>query len=236
VNDGINVGTRAAKGDFNRVTVVESAVPYSSHNSIWAGADLGPNASAFTNNVALGRMVLDGGANTAFSFSGAQGVSNALYVDVIEFRNNITNLDASGNLLNVSVAPGMMIYYGSAYSWIGGLPQPFTTNLIGKNGGAFVQVNHAGVIHTAAEPATFSGVTGNYDFGLAVAITTQPSPKADVSWNTIAGAHNYLYYQAGLGGQWQLLTNFVSAASGPVSVQDSVGNSTRYYRVIVSGP
>jgi hypothetical protein len=220
--------------------VVDSAAPYSAPNNLWAGIDYGTNAVlGFTNNGSLGRLILDGGPNSAFTFAGTGPSSNALYVDVIEFRNNMTNTDSAGNMINLSLQPGMKIYYGSAYSWINGVtPSPWSTNLIGKNFGAFEQVSHPGVIHTASEPVTFSGVSGytTYDFGLAVNVSTSPTPKATVSWNSITGAENYLYYKNGLGGTWLLLTNFASTATGTVSVPDALGNTARYYRVIVSGP
>jgi hypothetical protein len=84
--------------------------------SQWAGQDRGPVPVGFSNNAALGRLILDGGLNSSFVLTGPTA-TNALYVDYLEFRNFMTNFDNSGNLANLhfaqEFAPGvsMKIYY-----------------------------------------------------------------------------------------------------------------------------
>jgi len=73
---------------------------------------------------------------------------------------------------------------------------------------------------------------------LSVAIVHHSPPGAEVRWKTIPNATNYVYYRNSLaGGNWQVLTNFISTAGGEVSVWDAVGtNVSRYYRVEVKTP
>ena len=79
--------------------------------TLWAGQDLGPVAAGYSNNAALGRLILDGLTNTTqFWFQPATGTpatgTNALYVDYLEFRDYMTNFDHSGNLANLKFSSG----------------------------------------------------------------------------------------------------------------------------------
>ena len=80
----------------------------------WAGLDRGAIVGGYTNNAAIGRLILDSlGANSSFKFAGT-GTSNALYVDYLELRDQATNRDGSGNFTAISNAPNMVIYYAQA--------------------------------------------------------------------------------------------------------------------------
>ncbi|PYI85351.1 MAG: hypothetical protein DME26_11235, partial [Verrucomicrobia bacterium] len=73
---------------------------------------------------------------------------------------------------------------------------------------------------------------------LSVALLSQPSPGALVSWPGIPNSTNYLYFKpAPEASDWLLLTNFGVGGAVParVSVFDPLaGNATRFYRVQVS--
>jgi hypothetical protein len=83
-----------------------------------------------TVNEEVKRLILDGGLNSSFVFSGP-AATNALYVDYLEFRNSMTAFDNSGNLANLQFAPGMKIYYAQLI--INGIS--FAEKLNHKNGG-----------------------------------------------------------------------------------------------------
>jgi hypothetical protein len=83
-------------GVFNRSTIV------------WAGEDRGPTVEGFTDNLALGRLTLDGSVGNLFHFSGAGG-SNALYIDYLEFLNFGTNYTVS-----LAIDPNFTIYIADA--------------------------------------------------------------------------------------------------------------------------
>src|SRR5262249_13267336 len=66
------------------------------------------NPGGFTNNLALGRLILDGAEFSLFTFSGA-GTNSALYVDFLDLRNNATNYDTA-----LQINPGLTIYFANA--------------------------------------------------------------------------------------------------------------------------
>lgn len=103
----------------------------------WAGADKGNSPSGFDNNAAVGRLFIDGeDPLSLFIFQGTSG-NNALYVDYLEFDNYATNRDIGGtNFVQVSIAPGMKIYFGQATA--SGVS--IAEKLDGANGGRFVWV------------------------------------------------------------------------------------------------
>jgi hypothetical protein len=98
-------------------TITDTAPPFTSVNSQWAGRDVGPAAAGYSNNAALGRLILDGGTPGGSFVLNPPNGTNALYVDYLEFRGSMTDFDNSGNLANLhfaqEFAPGvsMKIYY-----------------------------------------------------------------------------------------------------------------------------
>jgi len=82
----------------------------------WAGTNSGVSTSGFTNNAAIGVLILDAlGVHSSFLFNGT-GVSNALYVDelvLLDYASD-TNHDSSGNLPALAFNPNLVIYYANA--------------------------------------------------------------------------------------------------------------------------
>jgi hypothetical protein len=82
--------------------------------STWAATNVGALEAGYTNNAAIGRLILDGlGPNSSFKFTGT-GASNAMYVDYLELRDQATNRDVGGNFTAISNTPNMVIYYAQA--------------------------------------------------------------------------------------------------------------------------
>jgi hypothetical protein len=81
----------------------------------WAGTNLGVSVTGFSNNLALGHLILSvNGYNGRMNYTGV-GVSNALYVDLLELTGSATNAIFSGNFeftnwLNINT--NLVIYYG----------------------------------------------------------------------------------------------------------------------------
>lgn len=83
----------------------------------WAGRDFGAVNAGFTNNAALGHLVLNvAGANSLITFNGT-GASNALYVDALEFQGALTNgITSSYNFTNwLALNTNITIYFAQAY-------------------------------------------------------------------------------------------------------------------------
>lgn len=110
---GINLLHKPAQGDLRGTTLFSTLTPFAEAVNVWAGEDRGPIKEGFTNNVAIGQLILDGGGESQFTFRGA-GPKNALYVDYLELRNFITNINANGNLSALNVESNMVVYYAQA--------------------------------------------------------------------------------------------------------------------------
>jgi hypothetical protein len=227
----------------------------------WAGRDLGPTVAGFSNNAALGRLILDGGLNSSFVFSGPAAV-NALYVDYLEFRNYMTNFNDVGDLLNLYFAPGMKIYYAqlmiNGVSWAeklnhkndGGL------NWVASYAGAFSSTNmvypdgstnllNQALVESCNLDSNGNGIPNCIDpapvfvsseVGFAATFTNLPPRVVALSWNSIPYSANFVFYKSSVTAtNWQLLTNFVfnSPVAGRTRIIDPLGVGARYYRVRV---
>ena len=131
---------KPATGDLLSTTVSNSAAPYVTALSFWAGQDRGCAPTGYVNNLAIGRLILDGSTNSRFSFTGV-GVSNALYVDRLEVSGTATNF-GPGGLTNILIGSNMRIYYAQAIA----NKTSIAEKLNGRNGGRFCWVsNYAGI-------------------------------------------------------------------------------------------
>jgi hypothetical protein len=232
VRDGFSLLSKPTLGDFTATTVSNVALPYANPQSWWAGEDRGASLTGFTNNAALGRLVLDGGANSLFTFHGNGPSSNALYVDVLVLANSAADTDVDGNLVALDVRPGMKIYYAKAFA----NDVDITADLIGKNGGALAQLSHDGLFTTPGEGVLAK--PASYDIDLKVAMESGSTSNLKVTWNTKVGATNTLYgFNPTQGNGWVKVTNFVSATSGRVTYTEPVSaGGGRFFKVRVDRP
>lgn len=137
---------------------------------IWAGEDRGPSASGFNNNLALGRLVLDGTFGNLFRFGGVQPGS-ALYVDYLELRNSATNYNFA-----LGVDPNFTIYFadanippdkldntsGGRLRWVSSFTGPqSSTNLIYPNGVTYAF--NAGLIRSRDIDSDGDGIVNAQD-------------------------------------------------------------------------
>ena len=100
-------------------TVTNIAPPNKHIINTWAGLDYGASAAGYnTNNVAIGRLILDSRTNASYSqmtFTGT-GTSNAMYVDELVLLDyaSYTNHDGRGNLPALAFNTNLVIYYAQA--------------------------------------------------------------------------------------------------------------------------
>ena len=244
-------------------TITDTAPAWAAVSSQWAGQDRGPVAAGFSNNAALGRLILDGGTpGSSFVFEAPTG-TNALYVDYLEFRNWMTNFDGSGNLANLGFGTGMKIYYAQliingvswaeklnhknsgGLNWVAAYAGAFSsTNMVYPNGttnlinlalaqSCDLDSNGDGIANCQPSPNGPVFVPSQVNF--TAALTNVPPRSVALSWNSIPFGTNYVFYQTNLlASNWRLLTNFVlGPTGGPQRIVDPVGAGSRYYRVRV---
>jgi hypothetical protein len=262
--DGVSLLHRPAQASLLGTTIEARAQPGRQVFIQWAGADLGCVPAGFSNNAALGRLILDGGPDSLFTFIGT-GLSNALYVDRIDLVNFTTNRDVHGEFIGMEVDPGFKVYYadavmdgisvaeklngrnGGAFCWISGFAGFYSsTNLIYPDG--TTNTFNAALVSSPDIDSDGDGIENRYDptpilrpqdIALSVSILRVPTPRVEVSWQTLPNAVNHVYYKTSLSAtNWLLLTNFVSGPTGGrVSILDPVQpNGPRYYRVRVDAP
>ena len=117
--DGLSLPVKPALGDLLGTTITNIAPGNKGIVDLWSGLDRGASVTGFSNNAAIGHLVLDalGSAplNGRFTFNGADVISgNAIYVDEIEFRDYSTNKDANFNMQGITFNPNLVIYFAQA--------------------------------------------------------------------------------------------------------------------------
>lgn len=263
VGEGFNLLSRPASGSLLGTVVTSTTPAYVETASVWAGEDRGTVAAGFDSNCALGLLVLDAGENGLFTFRGALPGS-ALYADYLELRNFMTNRDAAGNLEGLQIDPNLRIYYGDAvvngvsvaeklnhthgdrlrwvssyagyYSGTNFVYPDGTTNLLNR-----ALVTSCNLDSDGDQIVNCQDLTpvwrANEDIGFRAETLGSPATAVGLSWRTLPGAANQVFYKASLtDAQWTLLTEFTTpaGAGSRVSVSDPVDAGRRFYRVVVT--
>jgi len=115
VTGGAQLSPRPASGDLYGTTLRATLVPYADATFIWPARNVGPVLPGYTNNLALGRLVLDGALWNRFNFSGPDSSgSYALYVDYLELRGDATNYTRLAPKPVFDIAPNFTLYFADA--------------------------------------------------------------------------------------------------------------------------
>jgi hypothetical protein len=251
VADGFNLAQRPETGDLLGTRIISTAAYNSLVNHAWGGEDRGISAAGFSNNAALGRLVLDGQDLSLFRFTGT-GTNNALYVDYLECLNYATNIQAA-----LAVETNLTIYFANAnispdklngalrgrlkwvYNYTGANS---TTNIMVD--GRLVPMNTA-LMQSAYSDLDADGIPNKVDttpllsgssLDLQVEYVRLPMLAAQISWYAIKGSTSYVDYRTSLvGGDWVTLTALgQGATNGRLTVVDPVRDGQqRFYRVRV---
>ncbi|MDB6125896.1 MAG: hypothetical protein JWQ71_4889 [Pedosphaera sp.] len=261
VGDGFDLLVKPPTGDLLGTSITNKAPDLANVVNTWAGEDRGSSTAGFANNVAIGRLVLDGGVDCLFTFIGT-GAQNAIYIDQLELKNYATNR-SNPDFISLNIGTNMVVYFadaiignidiseklnganGGRLRWIPGFSGPFSsTNITTASGNTFsfnralamsssIDSDNDGIVNSA-DPTPF--LTPD-NITLSVQIVKQPKLAAKISWPTIANSTNFLYWSTNtMSGNWQLLTNFVQGPSnGLITVMDSAkSNAPCFYRVRVN--
>ena len=219
---GLNLPIKPLIGDLLGTTIFMTApTPNKQVVNTWAGQDRGASVTGYTNNAAIGHLILDAqGASSLFTFNGT-GASNAMYVDYLELRDQATNRDGSGNFTALNInTNNMVIYYAQAM--MDGLSIAEKMNF--KNGGRLCWItNYAGYfssIHIVfpdgttypfnaalAQSTTIDsdndGIVNCYDptpFGdinptnlvFTISVTNKPKPASVLQWQKVTPGASYV--------------------------------------------
>jgi hypothetical protein len=266
VTGGFNFQRRPTTSDLLGTYLRSTTPRLGQSDHYWAATNLGAVPAGFTNNLALGKLILDGGDDSLFRFFG-QGTNNALYVDYLELLNGATNFNSL-----LSIAPNFTIYFANAN--LGGI----ASHLDGAAGGRLRWVpSFTGPLSSTNITYFFTNgvvVTSNtYTFNIALVMSKDldsdgdgivnfddPTPiyvpgsaalsvslaaaserSVELSWRALSYSSNFLEFKAASGtSDWQVLTNFhMGPLTWPVTVQDPISSNSasRVYRLRVDpGP
>jgi hypothetical protein len=225
-DSGFNLPILPNWGDLLGTTVTNIAPTNKSIINVWAGRDFGVSLNGYSNNEAVGRLILDALSappHSLFTFNGA-GTSNAMYVDYLELRDQATNRDGSGNFTALSINTNMVIYYASAFMnglsiadkmnhknadrlrWVPEYLGYFsstnivypdgTTNTINISLAQSTTLDSDGDGIANAFDPTPLFVSSQLDFTLQ--LTNNPSPTVLIKWHSIPSATNVLLFSTNL--------------------------------------
>jgi len=218
----------------------------------WAAGDFGASNVGYTNNVAIGHLVLNAlsnAPNTQLYFSGT-GASNAIYVDRLELAGFASYIyhNSGGNLPALAFNTNLVIYYADCIDDNVG---EVSELINGKNGnhlrwvptyaGYFSSTN---LVHLGQTNAFNVALAESHDIdsngnGIANAfdptpffLTSMTGPVAisntlsglwAISWNSIPNATNVVFYSTNSTGPFtNLLVNFSTNSSGPFTMSNFI--------------
>ena len=84
-NNGFNLLVKPLFGDLFGTTFQTQVGQFQEANHSWSAEDRGPNPAGFSNNAAIGHLVINAADTSFLTFSGS-GANNGLYVDFLDLR------------------------------------------------------------------------------------------------------------------------------------------------------
>ena len=193
----------------------------------WAGNDFGVSSAGYTNNMAIGHLILDaqGAApGTLFTFNGT-GASNAIYVDRLELRDFASYIYHNGtNMPALDFNSNLVIYYADAIDDnVGDVSEVIN----GKNNNHLRWVpTYAG--HFSSVNVVYAGVTNAVNIALAqshyidsngngIANASDPLPIPTPSYLSSQGFEKVHFVATNANSQVIILWNSIPAATNSVS-------------------
>ncbi len=114
---GLNMAKKPLAGDLLGTTIeMLTPAPNKAVKNVWSGVDYGVSVNGYTNNEAIGQLLLDiPSANGSLNFSGT-GTSNGMYVDrlVLEDYASYTNGLGTEQIPTLTFNTNLVIYYADA--------------------------------------------------------------------------------------------------------------------------
>jgi hypothetical protein len=229
-------------------TSLETAAPiFSSTDHTWPAADRGATAAGYTNNLALGRLVLSIGFDAEVVFNGTT-TSNAIYVDYLEFL----GIDLADVELALRAGPNFVIYFadsnlpaeelngllGGRLKWVSDFAGPNSSVdlLVGNQ---VIKVNRA-LRNSLIIDSDGDGLANGFDPSpfdppvVNITLATAAPLTLAVSWQAAAQTTYKVEYTTNQK-DWVLLESYTNqtATAAPATVLDQVppGSPQRYYRV-----
>ncbi len=219
----------------------------------WAAEDRGPTVAGYNNNLALGKLTLNGATNSLFHFGAPSGqTGRALYVDYLELLNYATNFN-----LALDISPDITIYFansnlnplkldnstGGRLHWISGFTGPLSSTNITYPDGRTFTFNTA-LVTSRDLDSDGDGIVNADDptplpepNSTGLQITMTKGYQVQLSWRAKAQSTSRVEYVSGpAANNWQVLTNIINGpTNGTLKALDSSpAAGKRFYRVRVN--
>ena len=111
---GIRLERKPSSGDLLGTEIRAAVSDFESQRIHWPAEDRGANVGGFTDNAAIGRLILTNGNMSRFVFGGNEGEGNAVYIDHLEFV-DLEEDDIDDNSIPVmAIEEGYTVYFGAA--------------------------------------------------------------------------------------------------------------------------
>jgi hypothetical protein len=218
---GFNLAVLPKESDLRGTRILSYGPQYTAVDHYWAGKNYGVSAAGYTNNAALGALILDGQQYSQFVFKGPgtnsyttnSGVvtvipANAIYVDYLDLRDYATNFTDS-----LSIADNMVIYFAAAsvpveqldgalnghLRWVRSYAGPASSTTFYLSNGQSILVN-SGLLSSSTIDSDGDGIANALDatpFDLqlvAVKLADAGTNAISISWNAAAQTAYYLEF------------------------------------------
>lgn len=253
---GVRVMQRPSDGDLMGTYALVKAPPFAEAQCIWPASDLGVTPLGFSNNLALGKLTLDGGEESTIRLAGLAS-KTALYVDYLELLNNATNY--AGDNPRVIVDPSLKVYFAHSnldasklndaqkgFRWVKSFMGPLsTTNIVYPSGNVYPM--NISLARDTDIDSDGDGIANSRDrtplfvaesVGLRIAQNPAQPTQVLLSWQAMANSTSYVEYRPLLAstGPWQLLRFTTAPSNMRITVPDSAVGPQRIYRVRVDLP
>jgi hypothetical protein len=111
---GIRLERKPARGDLLGTEFRATVADFESQRIHWPAEDRGANVLGFTDNAAIGRLILSNGNLSRFVFGGNEDEGNAVYIDYLEFI-GLEEDDIGENSMPVmAIEEGYTVYFAAA--------------------------------------------------------------------------------------------------------------------------
>jgi len=238
-------------------TYVRSTATSGQRDHYSAATNVGAFPAGFSNNLAVGKLTLDGGSNAKFAFQGV-GANNAIYVDYLELLGGAANFNSA-----IVGASNFRIYFANAnirasvldgaaggrLRWVRDFTGPLSSTNITYPSGTTYTFNIALVTDNDLD-SDGDGIVNSQDptpilvsesVVLSVGLASAPIRAAALSWNAMGYSSNFIEFKTSASAtNWQQLTNFAQGPfTWPVTIMDplSTNGASRVYRLRVDpGP
>ena len=255
---GIRLERKPARGDLLGTEISASVADFESQRIHWPAEDRGASVEGFTDNAAVGRLVLAKANQSQFVFGGEAGQANAIYIDFLELKGVTDQQIVEAGLPQLDIEEGYKVYfaasnvpaelidgmYGGRLRWVNEFPgeyssMPLYLAPLDKT----IRVNRSfrqSILFDTDDDGTANGFDLTpFGGGLPdiTAVTRSGGKNVDIEWMGIPGSLYRIEYKDNVEqAKWQLLReHFYDGLIVKRIIQtDRLSRKTdrRFYRVV----